>query len=322
MSEPRIHVWHGDRQRFGIPGLAQRCVNLLGHIEHADLAAVTLTYTLNKSEPQPLSIGPDSRRLESVGDFNIDIDAASLSVGANEFELIVRHESGEMAHKTVQIDFAPQQWPLPYAVRWRDVTSPQDVVQVIDGVWSHDATGIHNIKPGYDRILGIGDASWGNYEITVPITLHHADPQGFANPNSTAPGLGIVTRWNGHTDMPVQCGQPLCGYLPSGAQSWYDWGDAGGTLFLFGSQPGFLARDTSGLKLADGETTIWKHRVTEQTGGTLHQLKVWRADESEPAAWTLSALDPSQPPVNPATGSVLLLAHHVDVTFGDIVVIG
>ena len=61
------------------------------------------------------------------------------------------------------------------------------------------------------RLLAIGDRTWTDYEVTVPIVLNGA-ANGF--------GFGMLMRWDGHTDDPVVCGQPKCGYLPLGAILW------------------------------------------------------------------------------------------------------
>ena len=91
----------------------------------------------------------------------------------------------------------------------------QDATQVVDGNWALVNGGIRTAELGYDRVLDFGDMTWNDYEVTAPITIYGIDPAGFS-PTSGNPGFGFTARWNGHTDDPVVCSQPRCGWLPSG----------------------------------------------------------------------------------------------------------
>ena len=58
-------------------------------------------------------------------------------------------------------------------------------------------------------------------------------------------------------------------------------------------------------------------RVETTVGGPLYSLKVWPDGQPEPAAWTLQEqLDNTEL----THGSMLMLAHHVDASFGPLVV--
>jgi hypothetical protein len=74
--------------------------------------------------------------------------------------------------------------------------------------------------------------------------------------------------------------------------------------------------DESGLMLELGQRYFWKVQTnrTEGTYGT-YRLKVWPIAEPEPAAWLLELAGTK---ASQAEGSLLLVAHHVDVSFGDI----
>jgi hypothetical protein len=67
---------------------------------------------------------------------------------------------------------------------------------------------------------------------------------------------------------------------------------------------------------------IWKMRVQtmEVEGQPYHEyfLKVWQAGDSEPLQWNLTKTYPGGVVTN---GSALLIAHHMDVTFGDMTVV-
>lgn len=69
---PVVDIWYGDSQDFGLPGMPQRFVDILGNVSNPD-GVSSLVYKLNGGASTTLSIGPDSRRLESTGDFCIDI---------------------------------------------------------------------------------------------------------------------------------------------------------------------------------------------------------------------------------------------------------
>ena len=161
----------------------------------------------------------------------------------------------------------------------------------------------------YDRVLDFGDLTWDDYEITMPITVHAIDPDGYLYP-SISPGFGLQTRWQGHTDTPVVCAQPHCGWLPSGAGGWYDIGQ-GGPLLLDG------ASDPT-VTINVGDTFYWKLRVETFPGtGSLYSLKVWEAGKIEPATWNLTK---QRDLSDQANGSVIFIAHHVDLTLGDVII--
>ncbi|MBE0597755.1 MAG: hypothetical protein IH614_10835 [Desulfuromonadales bacterium] len=309
----RINPWYGLMQVFGDPGSAQRWVNLLGNLDGcADLAS--LSYRLNGGSERALSVGPDGRRLASPGDFNADIDFAQLVPGSNRVELIARDLYGGESRETVTIDYpSGQKWPLPYQIDWRTAGQLPATVQVVDGLWQAASDGVRPTILGYDRLLAIGDSSWRDYEVTVPLTVMEVDPAGF-NPISTAPGLGLQMRWNGHTTSDGSFGQqPLFGWRPVGASAWFGWGSKKFKLLLNGR---LTVEDSSGLQLQIGTTYWFKMRVeTLATGEPVYRFKVWPASQGEPGAWLLTGTGLSTDPVS---GSLLLVAHHTDVRFGEV----
>ncbi len=67
-----------------------------------------------------------------------------------------------------------------------------------------------------------------------------------------------------------------------------------------------------------GETYLFKMRGEALPGGDVqYSLKMWPAAQTEPAGWAITYTT-STPP---ASGSLLLLAHQLDVTFGDVSVV-
>ena len=94
-----------------------------------------------------------------------------------------------------------------------------DVAQVVDGDWVINPNGtVSATDIGYDRLLAIGDLSWTDYEVEVPIKVKSIDPAGFEYP-SGAPAIGILMRWPGHYDEDGR--QPRWGFSPMGALGWY-----------------------------------------------------------------------------------------------------
>ena len=305
-----IDVWYDLEQSFGHLGLPQTWVNILGSVSDPDGIAA-LSYSLNGGSPSALSIGPDDRRLSRAGDINIEIGIDDLEVGTNSVEIWAQDSLGEVSTETVMVEFDDSKfWPLPYTVDWSTVSSVQDAVQVVDGLWALTPDGLRIIEDGYDRVLAIGDLGWTDYEITVPIKVHDYFT-GDLPWESGSPGFGLTMRWRGHTDDPAVCPQPHCGWLPSGAGAWYDIG-YDGPLTLDD------VNDHS-VKIYPGDTFIWKLRVeTVEPNGSLYSLKVWREGDPEPESWNLQSQRDSS---DLESGSVLINAHHVDMTIGDILLV-
>ncbi len=329
-AAPVIDVWYGSPQSFGQIGTPQRWVNVLGNVSDADGDLKKLEYSLNGGDPVTLSVGGDGHkgdglRLYRQGDFNIDLDKADLIDGSNSV-LITATDDVTSSTSLVTVNYdAGNTWPLPYSINWSGASSLQNVAQVVDGDWGYTAAGVRP-KPGqtgYDRIIDLGDMTWDDFEMTVPVTVHGIDTNGFGG-QQVAPAIGLVMRWQGHTILPDLCDQPLCGYLPVGATSWYafDSPSSENGQFSMWVTPGAKTFDPTNLSLTWGETYYWKVR-SESVPGTKgrFKMKVWPASAGlggEPADWMVSINGTSNSLQN---GSALLLSHHVDVTFGNVTVV-
>ncbi len=203
---------------------------------------------------------------------------------------------------TVTVNFTSNNvWPLPYEIDWQAPTPANEVSQAVDGHWEVTPDGLHTVTTGYDRLVAIGDTTWDDYEVTVPVTIH-----GYGGGS----GIGVLLRWMGHTDFPVSCTQPKCGYLPLGAICWY----RGNRLEIYGNDGDILATQTRSLDL---ETTyIFKARVETNPGvGGQYSFKVWNESEMEPDGWDITAQEAMSDPQN---GSLMLISHHGDVTYGNL----
>jgi len=315
-ADPKVEIWYGDHQRFGHNGVPQRWVNVLGRVSPSD--GVTMTYSLNGAASKPLSIGPNHTRLAKPGDFNVELDSRELQKGENRLVINAVYPSGENLEKTVEVVWAPKlPQELPLRVNWQSAENIQDVAQVVDGLWKLTEQGVRVVEPYYDRVLAIGDMSWTDYEVTVPVTFH-----GFLKPGPTDGGrlvvhAAIAVRWPGHTKGPKPT-QPITQWYPLGATAEFmiqehprecRWRILGG-----GSKK---AQENSSRQIEFDKLYMMKHRV-ESVGKskTLYHVKFWDAEEPEPAEWNLTAEEEGDVP----RGGALLLAHYSDVTFGNVTV--
>jgi len=308
-----IDVWHGDVQSFGSPGEGQRWINILGNA--AD-NVVDLAYSLNGGSLVDLSLGPDTRRLQENGDFNIDIDFALLDPTAADDTVTIYAtlENGAVFSHDVTVQYeGGGAWDKNYAIDWSTVTDIQDVVQVVDGAWTWDENGARPTQLGYDRLLVLGDQSWDNYELNLTITTHdlqNVDPLG-----RDGGGFAIGMLWDGHTTDRFSGWQPASGYEP-GASFFYTHLLKSHSYHSFSQLLG-----TNGLSLEEDATYNFSVRV-EQVGlyDRQYSLKVWEEGTSEPLDWTLQTIETFSLEEAPATGSIYLNAHYYDVTFGDLTV--
>jgi hypothetical protein len=318
-SRPVIDVWYGSHQIFGRPGVPQRWMNILGNVSDPD-GISSLTFSINGIPGWPVSIGPDYRRLLAPGDFNIEINRTLLDAGLNHLVIRATDNLDNQATATVTIEYEANTWPLPYSVRWESVTNIQDVAQVIDGFWVLEAGGIrtHPDYVGYDRVIAIGDVSWKNYEVTVPFTIHAIDSSAYGSPISVCPSFGINLHWLGHTNSPVVCPRLHCGWEPIGGSNWYEFRKTQNNGLRIIAKPSDVPSRIIDLRLEMGKTYWLRARVESTHEGNLYSLKFWDDGHKQPFDWDLQKFAGEG---NLASGSFLLVAHHVDMTFGNITVV-
>ena len=311
-TPPNITIWYGNSQRFGQIGAPQQWVNILGNV--ADISEIiSLNYSLNGGAAQNLTIGPDSMRLESKGDFNVEINRLSLISGSNTIVIKAQDSHGNLKSETVNVEYAGNNvWPINYNLNWNDVAEIQDAAQVVDGLWTKDANGIRPAILGYDRLVDIGDNTWEDYEISVPITINKP-----MNTSIPLVNVGMILRWNGHYAWDSK--QPRNGWHPLGALGLYVW-DASAHEFrlgIWGNRFDVIAYDTKGTYLDIGVPYIFKMKAQTIGNNTRYSLKVWEQGTTEPANWTISGLGVSG---ELKKGSVALMSHYTDASFGNIVV--
>ena len=331
-SGPTVNVWYGDAQSFGgARGQSQRWINILGRVNDPD-GVKSLHYQLNGGEEQRLSLGPFARsnecrdrRLYHRGDFNVEIDPSALKPGTNTITFLAKDQKEQSSTKEMSFTYEQQTTRLPYTVDWAKQSSIQDAALVVDGNWSKDENSIGTDEEfwGYDRSVAIGDVSWTDYEVTVPITIHGFDPDGFQNP-SNGPGIGVIMRWQGHYgpdegsygDLWPDC-QPRIGFSPFGVLGWYRWRASTGeySLHFYGNDERVIGENPD-VNLAFDVTYNFKIRViTDPEEGHLYSMKVWRASNPEPTSWSVGPVRSRDSLDN---GSLLLISHHADATFGTV----
>ncbi len=308
-----IHVWYGTEQTFGANGDAQQWVNLLGNVVTTDL--VGFSYSLNGGPVRNLSVGPDTRRLQNDGDFNIDINFDELDGSAVDdiVTISATRAGGQVDTRDVVINYeSGTKWSPDYTVDWENVAELEDAVQVVDGLWQHDASGVRPVETGYDRVVTIGDQTWDNYEAAFSATFHDTDNQDPLGRDGGGFGFGML--WNGHGDTPFANWQPKVG--------WYD------AAYFFNStiSPGYQELRAYGnwnnvltaepLVFTEGLTYEFRLSI-EQVGALDRQYsyKAWETGTSEPVDWLIQT---TQSFDEPTTGGLAFIAHYWDITFGDI----
>jgi len=329
----KIDIWYGRRQAFGRVGNPQECVNILGNVACGGEGAVELSYRLNGKAgreadgvPGKLNVGPHPiergpRRLYFAGDFNIDLNTSDLLDGENIVEIAAVTGDGERTHETVIVEYhLGNVWPLPYEIDWPSLSDASVALQISDGLWRWGPEGIRTAHVAYDRLLLVGDVSWRDYEATVPVTVHAVDESVVGTPISWGCNLTVFPRWRGHTDTPVCVSQPKCGWIPAGPMHGFFWQPDEGFVVGVNTAPDVGPRVRyKGIDLRIGGTYWFKMRVETADEGSVYRFKVWADGQPEPEGWPMRK---DMPEGTPATGSLGLLAHHVDATFGNLSVIG
>lgn len=317
VAAPTITLWYGDSQTFGHIGAPQTQINLLGNIAVPVGATVTdLRFSLNDGDEYPLNIGPDQRRLAELGDFNIEIETTELISGLNTVMITGTDSVGDVAVKTVTVTYETgQTWPENYTIDWATVTNLQDVAQVVDGQWAVQGGVLRPLTLHYDRLVAIGDMSWTDYEVTVPLTIHSIDTSGFTGPSNGA-GIGIIARWQGHFAID-DTEQPHTGWRRLGALGWYRWAPNNTVGMELRSNTNIISSN-SNKQLEFGVPYIMKMSVQSANDGpSFYRFKVWQADFPEPALWDVQGVGRAG---ELSAGSLLLVAHHVDASFGNVTV--
>ena len=312
-SNPIIDVWYGLHQNFGRIGIPQRFINILGNVNDQD-GIYSLTYSLNGGFEASLGIGPNDSRLENEGDFNIDLKIEDLLSGLNIVAITAVDNYNNQTTIEVEVEYnTGNNWPEIYSIDWNSVTNINDVAQIVDGNWRIESNAVRTVEAGYDRLIAIGDMAWDDFEVTVRVKIHE-----FANNGSWGKGVGLIMRWDGHHEWDST--QPSTGWYPLGALGWYRVYDISGLRIEDGR--GLNADDQSGFNMLTNIWYIYKMRVeTISNGdsvGAVYSIKVWEEGTAEPTDWQLVTEEAISDLRN---GSLVLLAHNADVSFGNVSIV-
>lgn len=313
-----IDVWYGSRQTVGNNGRPQARVNVVGR---AAPEVAGLSYRLNGGSDVALRLGPDTRRLSHRGDFNIEIPFSRLRAGGNEVEITATSNTGSvLGRRTVTLQHEatpPLSLPGSYTVTWSGTSRIDHVAHVTDGSWQLCGATVRATEFGYDRMIALGDTSWTDYEVTVPITVH--EREGISGPPSNNDAVGLALRWSDHVEWDGVT-EPRWGFYPLGALPVYNFGSS--RLEIQGNNNrGRVARQIvhTPFTWEFGVPFVMKARVqTHPSGGSHYHLKAWRQGQPEPSGWHVTL---EQPEIDDhPNGSILLLAHHVKASFGQVTV--
>ena len=300
-SPPEIDIWYGNTQNFGQQGNPQNWLNIHGRVSD-DISISSLVYSLNSGTGIPLVIGPNGTRLIGNGDFNIELNRDDLVNGANTIELTATDGSGATSTETVTVNYtAGNIWSAPYLADWSaisDIENIGDIAEVVDGLWELVPDGIRTVESGYDRLIAIGDKLWTtNYEVEVPFTIHSSQGGG---------GVGFAVGWDGHTgSTSPRTGWPL---------------QAIGWVRNPGSSPQLrILTYTTGIEASLRVTTLndVTYRLKAKSeeignGDSSFSVKIWEDGTTEPDEWMIQA------DVATRNGSVLMITHKSDVTWGNL----
>ncbi|MCC6580809.1 MAG: hypothetical protein IT440_10240 [Phycisphaeraceae bacterium] len=314
----KIDIWYGPEQRFGHHGLPQKYLNIVGRA--ISPAGVNSVYWGLKGEMRPLSLGPSAFRLRSPGDFNIEVEAERLDEGQHTLRIVANDMDGDEVESIVKIHFTRGPAPaLPMTIDWSAAANINDVAQVVDGLWRIEKGGVRPVELHYDRIIAVGDMRWTDYQVTVPVTFHgYSDiPVSYHWP-SYGQSAGVLLRWREHYDWGDLW--PRRGWNPFGGLAFYGWmrQHQDRRVYIMGGRGGYIATDDSGFGIELGRRYVMKFRVRSRDSGTSqYALKYWPAGEPEPSAWLLETEGQEG---ELAAGCALLVAHHTDITYGNVTV--
>ena len=312
-APPTISLWYGRDQTFGAHGIPQQWVNILGTVAPAaDIAA--LSYSLNGGPWVSLAWGPNDTRLVEPGDFNAEIDFASLAPGLNELMLAAVDIAGQTTQQTVAINNLagdPVDGSFTVDLRIATAATLQQFVQIVDGKWALDHSHrLRNTQRGYDRAFLIGNVDLANaFDLRCGFAVYGFDPGVF----------GVAGGWQGHTlddygaPLPAQpvIGHPFSNFGVVGTP-----GNGTTALSIYENlYPNYehtIAEAVTDFTV--GAPYAYHYRQTVNANGSYrNHLKIWPAGTAEPPRFQVEADTTARP------GCLLFDAHNFDVAVGPVI---
>jgi hypothetical protein len=327
-DSPVIDLWLGAEMNSG-DGAAQRWFDIPGNVSDPDGVA-SLIYSLNGEPSEGLALGPNDRRLVRPGDFVIDILRERLVEGVNTVEIRAADNRGEVTTALVEITNPVADEPsLPGEIDWSE-QALDGLVEVVDGHWKivDDELVIDSESLGYDRLLAVGDQRWTDFDVQFAFTVDEIN-EDFNVITSTTPGFGMLLRWNGHNESFTPGSQPQQGFRPDGGLTPTPYGafpfyaielDEDNVLEMQGPDGTVMTRDGT-HQIVEGRTYNFRAQAQSLpgTGGSVFRAKLWGADEAEPD-WMVHYVAGVAPEAEASSGSVVLVAHEVAITYGDLTI--
>lgn len=316
-SGTKIDVWYGKEQTFGRNGIPQRQINIPGNIR-SEIKNIQAYYTINNGHVKNyLTLGCDMHRLAETGDFNIDIERKMLKEGENIITIYVIHEDMLLKKQKIKVNILDgRKCDLPWYVNWKDVRKISDAVDIVDGKWILTSSGIRTDQVYYDRVICFGDSSWVNYEVETTVVFHGYRAPSPGPPTYNVAHAAIASRWPGHDKDSLQ---PDRKWFPLGATSEFRITNNYDSCRwrVFDGQNFRKEQPFSEYRTIEPEVVYkMKHRVEDISDTvTMYSVKLWKASAEEPVKWDLQAIEKIK---IKDSGSACLIAHHTDVTFGNI----
>lgn len=311
--EQGIILWHGNPQVFGNKGISQPFVNILGEVKSPE-QLYTLSYHF-KGKRYPLPVGPSAFRLASPGSFNIEIDRTELLPGEHNLRIIAIYKDGTVIKQPFSFILKEKSIDLPLKIDWRTCENIQDEAHVVDGEWEITKSGLRVKNIGYDRAVALGDASWRDYEVQLEFIIHSitSDSLCFGWPSMGA-ALHVAVRWQGHEDWGDI--YPRRGWTGFGALFTYQIqkNNSEKLIWTYDRLSDKSYKHTLPYQLAFNESYLLKAQViSDPNGKNVYRMKIWQKAGQEPPNWEIQS---EGFPDEPEKGSILLVAHQADISFG------
>ena len=326
-TSPEIELFGQGFVAEMAPTTNQRWFNVAGNVTDA-AGVLELNWSLNGGPDQPLTLGPNDRRLVHDGDFNIDILRATLIGGTNTIEITAVNRLGDRTTALVRVEneeIASPQFPIE--IDWTE-QGIGGLVEIVDGGWIIDEdAGKAVIGPeysGYDRLLSIGDTEWRDFDVTASVIVDGVNQ--VISPHSTARGFGFLMRWNGHNDSVAPGSQPQAGFYPDrgqndtpfGAFVYYTFQPIGNALVMRNHRD--EAVESERIQVDFGVEYNLRAQVQTVTVGAVYRSKMWAADEDEPAEWDVAYVAGSGSDYEPPSGSLVLVSHETETRWGPVTI--